>query len=120
MENIRKQYEKRSRSCVLGTPEAPIEWATLGLSSKVSGIVVLRNRAPLSLRQVQIIYELCEIQLEDPARFRGLLKSEDDATSWVSCTLLHEDIADSLQRVDPAGWDKYGNTYFLFDGKGGT
>jgi hypothetical protein len=36
MENIRKQYEKRTRPCVLGTIEEPIEWATLGLGQKVS------------------------------------------------------------------------------------
>lgn len=67
MDHIRKQYEKRERPCQLGTFEEPIEWATLGLSSKV-----------------QLVHELCEIQMEDPARFRGLLKTEDDATSWVS------------------------------------
>ena len=36
MEHIRKQYEKRARSCVLGTVEEPIEWAALGLGLKVS------------------------------------------------------------------------------------
>jgi hypothetical protein len=30
-----------------------------------------------------MLYELCEIQMEDAARFRGLLKSEEDAVSWV-------------------------------------
>jgi hypothetical protein len=36
MDNIRKQYEKRSRTCVLGTMEEPVEWAALGLGLKVS------------------------------------------------------------------------------------
>jgi hypothetical protein len=36
MEHIRKQYEKRARPCVLGTPEEPVEWAALGLGLKVS------------------------------------------------------------------------------------
>lgn len=69
--------------------------------------------------QVQLIYELCEVQLEDPARFRGLLKSEEEATSWVSLRSSHQSngFADQTQRVDPAGWDKQGNTYFLFDGE---
>lgn len=33
--------------------------------------------------QVQAIWDLCEWQLDDPARFRALLKSEEEATSWV-------------------------------------
>ncbi|WVF70980.1 hypothetical protein IAT40_005776 [Kwoniella sp. CBS 6097] len=84
-ENLRKQYAKRKpeQKCVLGTEEQPIEWATLGLGQKV-----------------KILHELCEWQLEDPARFRGLLKSEEEAASW---------------RVEPVGWDKAGNTYWLFD-----
>ncbi|WWD18222.1 hypothetical protein CI109_102672 [Kwoniella shandongensis] len=84
-DNLRKQYAKRKPDikCLLGTEEEPVEWATLGLGQKVG-----------------ILHELCEWQLEDPARFRGLLKSEDDAVSW---------------RIDPVGWDKEGNTYWLFD-----
>ncbi|WVQ96981.1 hypothetical protein IAU59_004090 [Kwoniella sp. CBS 9459] len=84
-DNLRKQYAKRKPEvkCVLGTEEHPIAWATLGLSQKV-----------------KILHELCEWQLEDPARFRGLLKSEEEAASW---------------RVEPVGWDKAGNTYWLFD-----
>lgn len=42
MENIRKQYEKRARPCVLGTMEEPIEWAILGLGQKVSRSDALR------------------------------------------------------------------------------
>jgi len=38
MDNIRKQYEKRTRPCVLGTMEEPVEWATLGLGLKVSDL----------------------------------------------------------------------------------
>lgn len=60
-------------------------WETLGLDQKV-----------------QILWQLCEWQLSEPARFRSLLTSESDAPSW---------------RVDPIGWDKTGNTYFLFDGE---
>ncbi|KAL1405212.1 hypothetical protein Q8F55_008837 [Vanrija albida] len=83
-ENLRKQYLKRlPERNVLGTLEEPVEWATLGLSQKV-----------------EILWQLCEWQLDDPARFRSLLKTEDDSASW---------------RVDPIGWDKAGNTYFLFD-----
>ncbi|WVW80486.1 hypothetical protein I302_102469 [Kwoniella bestiolae CBS 10118] len=84
-ESLRKTYAKRrpESKCLLGTEEAPVEWETLGLSQKV-----------------QILHELCEWQLEDPARFRGLLKSEEEAVSW---------------RVEPVGWDKDGNTYWLFD-----
>ncbi|EIW72895.1 hypothetical protein TREMEDRAFT_59057 [Tremella mesenterica DSM 1558] len=83
-EHLRKQYLKRvPETNVLGTLEEPVEWATLGLSQKV-----------------QIFWELCEWQMADPARFRGLLKSEDDAVTW---------------RIDPIGWDKSGNIYYLFD-----
>ncbi|WVO13042.1 hypothetical protein L204_100651 [Cryptococcus depauperatus] len=83
-ENLRKQYLKRQPdSNPVGTLEEPIEWWTLGLSVKVG-----------------VLHQLCEWQMEDPARFRGLLKSEDDAGSW---------------RIDPVGWDKVGNTYWLFD-----
>ncbi|KAL7423616.1 hypothetical protein Q5752_001197 [Cryptotrichosporon argae] len=83
-EHVRKQYEKRAAERnVLGTVDEPVEWATLGLGQKVG-----------------IIHDLCEWQLADPARFRSLLKSEDDAVSW---------------RVDPVGWDKDGNAYYLFD-----
>ncbi|WWC68318.1 uncharacterized protein I206_102243 [Kwoniella pini CBS 10737] len=84
-ETLRRTYAKRrpDQRCLLGTEENPIEWGTLGLSQKV-----------------QILHELCEWQLEDPARFRGLLKSEEDAVSW---------------RVEPVGWDKDGNAFWLFD-----
>ncbi|WWC60648.1 uncharacterized protein I303_103222 [Kwoniella dejecticola CBS 10117] len=84
-ESLRKTYAKRrpNQRCILGTEDRPIEWETLGLSQKV-----------------QILHELCEWQLEDPARFRGLLKSEEEAVTW---------------RVEPVGWDKDGNTFWLFD-----
>ncbi|WVQ71316.1 hypothetical protein IAR50_000844 [Cryptococcus sp. DSM 104548] len=83
-EHLRKQYLKRLPDISpFGTLEEPIEWATLGLGKKV-----------------EALHQLCEWQMEDPARFRGLMKSEDDAVSW---------------RIDPIGWDKPGNTYWLFD-----
>lgn len=66
-DHLRKQYIKREVKNPLGTDEEPVEWATLGLG-----------------RKVQILWELCEWQMQDPARFRGLLKSEDDAAQWVS------------------------------------
>lgn len=66
-ENLRKQYLKRDPdNSPLGTVEEPVEWAALGLSAKVG-----------------ILWQLCEWQLVDPARFRSLLKSEDEASSWV-------------------------------------
>ncbi|KAI9634429.1 uncharacterized protein MKK02DRAFT_7781, partial [Dioszegia hungarica] len=83
-EHLRKQYAKRAPDqLVLGTEEEPREWAALGLSEKV-----------------QVLWDLCEWQMADPARFRALLKSEEEAVSW---------------RIEPVGWDKDGNTYFLFD-----
>lgn len=63
-----------------------------------------------------MLYELCEIQMEDAARFRGLLKSEEDAVSWVRFFLKCSVAALTRQRIDPVGWDKDGNTYYLFDG----
>ncbi|AAW42093.1 hypothetical protein CNBC6970 [Cryptococcus deneoformans B-3501A] len=83
-EQLRKQYLKRApETTLLGTVEEPVEWAALGLSQKVG-----------------ILHQLCEWQMDDPARFRGLLKTEDDAVSW---------------RIEPVGWDKSGNIYWLFD-----
>lgn len=102
-DQLRKQYVKRAPEgevTILGTVEEPIEWPTLGLSQKV-----------------QILWQLCEWQMVDPARFRSLLKTEEEATSWVCATHTPSmNITDCLQRVDPLGWDKHGNTYFLFDG----
>ncbi|KAJ9127755.1 hypothetical protein QFC24_000038 [Naganishia onofrii] len=37
---------------------------------------------------------------QEPARFRALLNAEEDAVEW---------------RIEPCGWDKAGNTYWLFD-----
>lgn len=33
--------------------------------------------------QVQILHDLCEWQLDNPARFRALLKTEDEEATWV-------------------------------------
>lgn len=41
-----------------------------------------RQRADI---QVKVIHELCEWQLENPARFRALLKTEDEEATWVCC-----------------------------------
>ncbi|ORX35450.1 hypothetical protein BD324DRAFT_652578 [Kockovaella imperatae] len=83
-EHLHKQYLKRfPENSPFGSLEEPVEWATLGLG-----------------RKVQTIWELCEWQLHDAAKFRALLPNEDEATSW---------------RIDPLGWDKAGNTYWLFD-----
>ncbi len=58
-------------------------------------------RALPLLTRVQVLHQLCEWQLADPMRFRALLKSEEDAVQW---------------RIEPCGWDKEGNMYWLFDG----
>lgn len=49
--------------------------------------------------KISTIHDLCEWQLEQPDRLRRNI-SEEDARSW---------------RVDAAGWDRVGNTYWLFD-----
>ena len=54
--------------------------------------------------------------MENPARFRALLKTEDEEATWVRYLSPFCCSAD-VQRVDPLGWDKSGNTYYLFDGK---
>jgi hypothetical protein len=46
------------------------------------------RKAAVDTSQVNILWELCEWQMVDPARFRGLLKSEDEAASWVSTIVL--------------------------------
>lgn len=50
--------------------------------------------------QLDTLHALCEWQLERPDRLRRLVGTDGDAVSW---------------RVDPAGWDREGNTYWLFD-----
>lgn len=69
-EHLLRQYLMRAPdNRLLGTDEDPVPWGALGLDQKV-----------------QIIWQLCEWQLDDPARFRSLLPSEADAASWVSST----------------------------------
>lgn len=46
------------------------------------------------------LHDLCEWQLEAPESLRRVNDSEDEAVTW---------------RVLPAGWDRQGNTYWLFD-----
>jgi hypothetical protein len=80
-ESLRKQYVKRRpRRNPLGTEDAPVEWAQLGLGNKVG-----------------ILWQLCEWQMEDPAKFRGLLKSEEDAASWVCRLRSNADGSVSIQ-----------------------
>ncbi|KAJ9104759.1 hypothetical protein QFC19_003900 [Naganishia cerealis] len=50
--------------------------------------------------KVQALYNCCEWQWQEPTRFRALLNSEDETLEW---------------RIEPCGWDKSGNTYWLFD-----
>lgn len=50
--------------------------------------------------QLDVLHALCEWQLERPDRLRRLVGTDEEAVSW---------------RVDPAGWDREGNTYWLFD-----
>lgn len=83
--HLRAQYnlrdvESHSR---FGTPEQPVEWAQLSLEDKIA-----------------TLHDLCEWQLMDPERFRKLVKSEEDVTTW---------------RVSPIGWDAHDNAYWLFD-----
>ena len=49
------------------------------------------------------MHDLCEWQLQDPelSRFRKLVPEDEESPTW--------------QRVEPAGWDKHGNAYWLFD-----
>lgn len=46
------------------------------------------------------LHSLCEWQLEIPERLRAKNDSEEEAVTW---------------RVMPVGWDREGNTYWLFD-----
>jgi len=52
---------------------------------------------------VQILWELCEWQLVDPARFRALLKGEDEAVAWVRSSLMLQTSADSVA-ADRPNW----------------
>ncbi|KAI9229238.1 MAG: hypothetical protein DHS80DRAFT_29975 [Piptocephalis tieghemiana] len=46
------------------------------------------------------LYAACEWQLDDPERFRRMMKVDTDAEHW---------------RVDPIGFDAQGGIYYLFD-----
>ncbi|RKP12104.1 hypothetical protein BJ684DRAFT_17373 [Piptocephalis cylindrospora] len=46
------------------------------------------------------LYVACEWQLDDPERFRRMMKVDTDAEHW---------------RVDPVGFDARGGVYYLFD-----
>lgn len=51
--------------------------------------------------KIQILYELSEYQLEDPDRFRKYMNQDDEESAeW---------------RIDPVGYDRTGNIYWLFD-----
>ncbi|CDR99043.1 uncharacterized protein SPSC_01723 [Sporisorium scitamineum] len=83
--HLRVQYDLRDldANSRFGTSEQPIEWAQLSLEDKIA-----------------TLHDLCEWQLMDPERFRKLVKSEEDITTW---------------RVSPIGWDAHDNAYWLFD-----
>ncbi|WFD22616.1 DNA-directed RNA polymerase [Malassezia equina] len=56
----------------------------------------------LGTEEEPIAWESLDIleKLENPERLRRLVESEEETISW---------------RVNPAGWDREGNTYWLFD-----
>lgn len=83
--HLRLQYNLRDEdsNSRFGTTDQPIEWAQLSLEDKIA-----------------TLHDLCEWQLTDPERFRKLVKSEEDVTTW---------------RVSPIGWDAHDNAYWLFD-----
>ncbi|TKY87851.1 hypothetical protein EX895_003432 [Sporisorium graminicola] len=83
--HLRVQYDLRDvdANSRFGTSEQPIAWAHLSLEDKIA-----------------TLHDLCEWQLMDPERFRKLVKSEEDITTW---------------RVSPIGWDAHDNAYWLFD-----
>lgn len=84
-DHLRTQYNLRDTDSQarFGTVEQPVEWAQLSLEDKIG-----------------TLHDLCEWQLMDPERFRKLVKSEEDVTTW---------------RVSPIGWDAHDNAYWLFD-----
>ncbi|KAI9281842.1 hypothetical protein BY458DRAFT_552621 [Sporodiniella umbellata] len=51
-------------------------------------------------KQIELLFLLCEWQLDDPERLRENLYSEEGSTQW---------------RVDPVGYDKNGAVFWLFD-----
>ncbi|GAC98748.1 PHD-finger motif containing protein [Pseudozyma hubeiensis SY62] len=83
--HLRAQFNLRDVDATsrFGTSEQPIDWAQLCLEDKIA-----------------TLHDLCEWQLMDPERFRKLVKSEEDITTW---------------RVSPIGWDAGDNAYWLFD-----
>ncbi|WFD25978.1 DNA-directed RNA polymerase [Malassezia nana] len=94
-EAFRLQWSIRAMPAVqplLGTEEKPVAWESLDILEK----------------QLGCLFELCEWQLEKPERLRRLVESEEETISWV-CAHTDE------KRVNPAGWDREGNTYWLFD-----
>ncbi|CED83174.1 Histone acetyltransferase SAGA/ADA, catalytic subunit PCAF/GCN5 and related proteins [Phaffia rhodozyma] len=84
--HLRLQYLSRSpETNALGTEEEPRDWPELGLGDKL-----------------RAMHDLCEWQLVDCERFRGLVLNgePDEEISW---------------RIHPVGWDAKGNTFWLFD-----
>lgn len=55
---------------------------------------------PLTLK-VGVLHDLTEWFMREPERFRKLLASDEDLVQW--------------GRIEPVGWDRHMNTYWLFD-----
>jgi len=87
MEHIRKQYEKRVRPCVLGTIEEPVEWAVLGLGSKVSTIFETRSRD--RLREMRTVADLRSKYCMSYVRFRWRMQLDLGVCSSLRRMLSH-------------------------------
>ncbi|WFD34072.1 DNA-directed RNA polymerase [Malassezia cuniculi] len=81
-----------------GTPAGDLD-SMLQLHYELRALSVEKWASLTALERVDVLHTLCEWQLDLPERLRRGM-SDDDTVSW---------------RVNPAGWDRTGNTYWLFD-----
>lgn len=81
-----------------GTPAGGLD-DMLQLQYSMRNLTVEPWASMTALERVDVLHSLCEWHLELPDRLRRDM-TDDETVSW---------------RVNPAGWDRTGNTYWLFD-----
>lgn len=69
------------------------------------------------LAKLESMHILTEWQFQNPTRLRTLMRSDDDAATWVgSCWPLYDTSSPLFQRIEPIGYDSKKNAYWLIGG----
>lgn len=69
------------------------------------------------LTKLDSMHLLTEWQFQNPTRFRTLMKSDDEDASWVRFLhLTFSTPVESMQRIEPIGYDAKSNAYWLIGG----